>query len=56
MKLTRTAAVRVNRERRIARLVLDVVVVGSGFEDRATVHGGDEKEGRDEEESRFHGG
>jgi hypothetical protein len=47
------AALRILRV--VAFALVFALVVGSGFQEHATVHGGDEEEGRNEDESRFHG-
>jgi hypothetical protein len=67
MGLTRSAvgAARGNYKGPIAALTIRraaafalvfALVVSSGFEEHATVHGGEEEEGRKDNESRFHGG
>ena len=54
--LTRSATARVTCKRRRARRVLHVAVIVSGFGECTAVNGAGEKEGRNEDENRFHGG
>lgn len=53
--LTRLAAAIVICKGCSARRFLHIVALSSGFEERTTVHGGGEKQGRNEDEYRLHG-
>lgn len=54
--LTRSAAAVIICKRRSSRRILHVVALGSGFEERTTIHDASEKEGRNKDNNRLHCG